>query len=158
MDSRGDKLPAHAADLPPRNPPLPHVNHWLIKQEPTAYAWAQFVKDGGTTWTGVRNFQARNNLRAMRRGDLVLYYHSVVGKEIVGIAKVAAAAYPDPTAEDGDWVCVDLIPQRALKAAVTLDMIKASKPLAGMVLLRNSRLSVQPVSAAEFKAVVQLSE
>jgi len=95
--------------------------HWMVKQEPTAYAWSAFVADGRASWTGVRNFQARNNLRAMRKGDQVLYYHSVVGKEVVGIAVVAAEAYPDPTAKEGDWVCVDLVPRRPLSKPVTLE-------------------------------------
>jgi predicted RNA-binding protein with PUA-like domain len=100
------------------------AQYWLVKQEPTSYPWEQFVKDGRAAWTGVRNFQARNNLRAMREGDLVLYYHSVIGKEVVGIAKVAATAYRDPTAKDGDWMCVDLAPAKALKRPVTLEEIK----------------------------------
>ncbi|HYR58192.1 MAG TPA: EVE domain-containing protein [Chthoniobacteraceae bacterium] len=133
------------------------MNHWLVKQEPTAYSWAAFVKDGRAAWTGVRNFQARNNLRAMRKGDRVLYYHSVVGKEAVGIAKVAAEAYRDPTAKEGDWVCVDLVPWKALKRPVTLDAIKASKPLKNIALLRNSRLSVMPVTDAEYEEIVRLS-
>ena len=91
------------------------LRHWLVKQEPTAYSWSAFVADGRTAWTGVRNFQARNNLRAMKKGDLVMYYHSVVGKEIVGIAKVAKEAYPDPTAKEGDWSCVDLVPFKTLR-------------------------------------------
>jgi len=132
------------------------MKHWMVKQEPTAYAWETFVKDGRTAWTGVRNFQARNNLRAMRKGDLVLYYHSVVGKEVVGIAKVAAEAYPDPTATEGDWVCVDLVPFKALKQPVTLEAIKAEKSLAEVALLRQSRLSVMPLEAEEFHILVGL--
>jgi predicted RNA-binding protein with PUA-like domain len=130
------------------------AQYWLVKQEPTAYAWAQFVKDGRAAWTGVRNFQARNNLRAMGQGDLVLYYHSVIGKEVVGIAKVAKAAYRDPTAKEGDWVCVDLVPVKALKQPVTLEEIKATPALSEMVLLRNSRLSVQPARKEEFEAII----
>src|SRR4051812_40003896 len=106
------------------------VQHWLVKQEPTTYAWSQFEADGGTTWTGVRNFQARNNLKAMRIGDLALYYHSVVGKEVVGIAKVTREAYPDPTAAKGEWYCVDLMPFQALKRPVPLEAIKANEILA----------------------------
>ena len=128
----------------------------MVKQEPTAYSWAQFVKDGRTAWTGVRNFQARISLRAMRVGDPVLFYHSVVGKEVVGIAKVVRSAYPDPTADEGDWVCVDLAPVRALKAPVTLDRIKAVPALKDIALLRQSRLSVMPLSASEFAAIVAL--
>ena len=133
------------------------MNYWLVKQEPAAYAWEAFVKDGRTAWTGVRNFQARNNLRAMRNGDIVLYYHSVVGKEVVGIAKVAAAAYPEPNAKEGDWACVDLVPWKPLAQPVTLDRIKTSRPLKQMALLRNSRLSVQPVTRGEYEEIVRLS-
>ena len=131
---------------------------WIVKQEPTAYSWADFVKDGRAAWTGVRNFQARLNLRAMRKGDAVLFYHSVVGKEIVGIAKVAAEAYPDATATEGDWSCVDLTPVRALKRPVTLDEIKASTKLREIKLVRQSRLSVLPLTATEYAEIVRLSE
>jgi predicted RNA-binding protein with PUA-like domain len=130
--------------------------YWLVKQEPEAYAWAAFVKDRGSAWTGVRNFQARNNLRAMKRGDLVLYYHSVSDKQVVGIARVAREAYPDPTAREGDWSCVDLKPLKPLAQPVTLDQIKSDQALKDMVLLKNSRLSVQPVSEAQFKRVLEL--
>lgn len=132
--------------------------YWLVKQEPTAYAWSDFEKDGRTVWTGVRNFQARNNLRAMRKGDRVLYYHSVVGKEIVGIASVAREAYPDPTANDGDWSCVDLVPLKALPKPVPLAAIKASTKLKDIALLRQSRLSVLPVTPAEFAAIEALAQ
>ena len=131
---------------------------WIVKQEPTAYSWADFVKDGRAAWTGVRNFQARLNLRAMRKGDAVLFYHSVVGKEIVGLAQVAAEAYPDATATEGDWSCVDLTPVRALKRPVTLDEIKASAKLREIKLVRQSRLSVLPLTAAEYAEIVRLSE
>ncbi|MGC3989938.1 MAG: EVE domain-containing protein [Chthoniobacteraceae bacterium] len=131
--------------------------HWLVKQEPTAYAWETFVKDGGTAWTGVRNFQARINLRTMKKGDRVLYYHSVVGKAVVGIAEVAREAYPDPTATEGEWVCVDLKPVKALKHPVSLEQIKAESSLAEIKLLRQSRLSVMPLGAAEFEKIVELS-
>jgi predicted RNA-binding protein with PUA-like domain len=133
------------------------ATYWMVKQEPTAYAWADFEKDGRAAWTGVRNFQARNNLRAMRKGDRVLYYHSVVGKEIVGIASVAREAYPDPTAESGDWSCVDLVPLKALPQPVPLAAIKASAKLKDIALLRQSRLSVMPVTAAEFAAIEALA-
>ena len=132
--------------------------YWMVKQEPTAYSWEQFVKDGGTAWTGVRNFQARNNLQAMRRGDEVLFYHSVVGKEVVGIAKVAREAYPDPTADEDGWVCVDLAPGKRLRTPVTLDQIKATPALKDVALLRQSRLSVMPLSEAEFRLIVTLAE
>ena len=134
------------------------MKHWMVKQEPSAYPWEQFVRDGGTAWTGVRNFQARNNLRAMRRGDAVLYYHSVEGKCVVGVAEVAREAYPDPTAEEGDWSCVDLKPVQALRRPVGLDEIKAEPALAGIALLRQSRLSVMPLAKGEFDAVLRLSK
>ena len=132
-------------------------NFWLVKQEPSAYSWADFVADGKTQWTGVRNYTARNNLRAMQKGDAVLFYHSVVGKEIVGIAKVIREAYPDPTAEDGDWSAVDLSPEKALPRAVTLDEIKGNPKLKEMKLLRLSRLSVQPVTGAEFDEILRMA-
>ena len=133
------------------------AQYWMVKQEPTAYAWPAFVADGRTAWTGVRNFAARNNLRAMRKGDRVLYYHSVVGKEVVGIAKVATEAYPDPTAKEGDWVCVDLVPVKTLPRAVTLDEIKANARLRDMKLLKQSRLSVMPLTAAEFAEIGRMA-
>ena len=133
------------------------MNYWLAKSEPETYSWAQLVKDGRTAWTGVRNFQARNNLRAMKAGDLVLFYHSGETKEVVGLAKVAKAAYSDPTAKDGDWVCVDLSAVKPLTRPVNLTMVKADKLLKDMVLVKNSRLSVQPVTKAEFERVVELS-
>ena len=133
------------------------ARYWMVKQEPTAYAWSAFVADGRAAWTGVRNFQARNNLRAMRQGDLVLYYHSVVGKEVVGIAKVAVEAYPDPTAEEGDWSCVDIEPVKALKHTVTLEAIKAAPALREIALLRNSRLSVMPLRKEEYAEILRMS-
>ena len=132
--------------------------HWLVKTEPSAYSWSDFVRDGETTWTGVRNFTARNNLKAMRKNDRVLFYHSVVGKEIVGVAKVTREAYPDLTAEGvGDWVCVELAPVRALKRPVTLTEIKSEPALANTALLKLSRLSVQPLSEAEFEKILTLA-
>lgn len=131
---------------------------WIVKQEPTAYSWADFVKEGRAAWTGVRNFQARLNLRAMRKGDAVLFYHSVVGKEVVGLAQVAAEAYPDPTATEGDWSCVDLTPVRALRRPVTLEEIKAHAKLSAIKLVTQSRLSVLPVTAAEYAEIIRLSE
>ena len=133
------------------------ARYWMVKQEPTAYAWSAFVADGRAAWTGVRNFQARNNLRAMRQGDFVLYYHSVVGKEVVGIAKVAVEAYPDPTAEEGDWSCVDIEPVKALKHPVTLESIKAAPALREIALLRNSRLSVMPLRKEEYAEILRMS-
>ncbi len=134
------------------------MNYWLVKQEPTAYAWETFVADGSTAWTGVRNFQARNNLKAMRKGDRVLYYHSVVGKEVVGIAQVITEAYPDPTATKGDWVCVDLKPLKALPHPVSLETIKAHPLLCETPLVRQSRLSVMPFDKEAFEALVALGK
>ena len=132
------------------------MNHWLVKQEPDAYSWDQFVRDKGTSWTGVRNFQARNNLRAMKKGDEVFYYHSVTGKSVVGTARVVREAYGDPTAEDGDWSCVDLIPRQAFPTPVTLEEIKANPALRDIALLRQSRLSVMPLTSAEAEVLCQL--
>jgi len=132
-------------------------NHWLVKQEPEDYAWDQFVADGGTAWTGVRNFQARINLRAMAVGDRVLYYHSGGERAVIGIAEVAKPAYPDPTAEEGDWVCVDLIPVKKLRGAVSLAKVKAEPSLAQIALVRQSRLSVMPLSPQDFKTLVALA-
>lgn len=136
---------------------MPSQACWLVKQEPTAYSWDQFVREGVTAWTGVRNFQARNNLLAMREGDRVLFYHSVVGKEIVGIARVKKAAYPDPTAEGGNWVCIDLVPERPLKRPVTLETLKNHPTLCNIALIRQSRLSVMPVDTADFHLILGLS-
>ena len=128
----------------------------MVKSEPASYSWEQFTKEGRAAWTGVRNFQARNNLRAMSVGDLVLFYHSVTGKEIVGIAKVAREAYPDPTADETGWDCVDLVPVKALKKSVTLDAIKAVPALKEIALLRQSRLSVMPLTAADYAVILKL--
>jgi predicted RNA-binding protein with PUA-like domain len=132
--------------------------YWLIKQEPESYSWGSFVEDGRTSWTGVRNFQARNNLRAMGRGDLVLYYHSVSEKQIVGIAEVAKTAYPDPTATEGEWSCVDLTPLKALPQPVSLELIKGDEILKNMALVKNSRLSVTPVTVGEFARILKLAK
>ncbi|MGI8957310.1 MAG: EVE domain-containing protein [Chthoniobacterales bacterium] len=131
-------------------------NHWLVKQEPEAYSWDNFVRDGSTQWTGVRNFQARNNLRAMRKGDAVLYYHSVSDKAVIGIAQVTREAFPDPTAKEGDWSAVELKPVKSLKHPVTLEQIKKEPKLREIALLRNSRLSVQPLGKAEFERICQI--
>ena len=133
------------------------MNYWLVKSEPDSYSWETFVKEKRAAWTGVRNFQARNNLRAMKRGDLVFFYHSMTGKDIVGLARVDKEAYADPTAKEGDWSCVDLVPVKALSTPVALDEIKTDKGLVAMPLLNNSRLSVQPVSEAQFKRILALS-
>ncbi len=132
------------------------TQYWLVKSEPDTYSWDQFVRDKRTDWTGVRNYAARNNLKAMRPGDEVLYYHSNEGKDIVGIAKVTKPAFPDPTADEDAWVAVELAPVAALKRPVTLEQVKAEPALKQMALLRLSRLSVQPVTAAEFARVVKL--
>jgi predicted RNA-binding protein with PUA-like domain len=134
------------------------MNYWLVKSEPGAYSWEQLVADGKTAWTGVRNFAARNNLRAMKKGDLVFFYHSNVGKEVVGIAKVAKESYPDATAEQGDWACIDLAPVKALKKPVSLDEIKADKVLREMKLVKQGRLSVSPLAEAQFNRIMELSE
>lgn len=132
------------------------MNYWLVKSEPEAYAWDKFVTDGGTAWTGVRNFAARLNLRAMKRGDLVCFYHSVTGKEVVGLAKVTKEAYPDTTAKEGDWSCVDLAPVKPLAKPVPLDAIKVDKVLAGIPLVRQSRLSVSALTKEQFARVLAL--
>ncbi|MEI6339919.1 MAG: EVE domain-containing protein [Verrucomicrobiota bacterium] len=133
------------------------MKHWLVKQEPAAYSWDDFVKDGKTAWTGVRNFQARNNLQAMRRGDRVLYYHSVTGRCVVGEAEVADEAYPDPTAQEDGWVCVDLVPLKPLERPVTLTEIKTDQRLEKIALLRQSRLSVMPLAADEYRGILALA-
>jgi predicted RNA-binding protein with PUA-like domain len=130
------------------------MNYWLVKSEPVKYSWEQFEKDGRTFWDGVRNFQARNNLQAMKNGDLVLYYHSNDGKEVVGIAKVVREAYPDPTINDPTWVVVDLSPESQLKKPVTLQQIKSDGRLQQIALLRQSRLSVMPLKPEEFDVIV----
>jgi len=131
---------------------------WLVKQEPETYSWTTLVEEGKTAWTGVRNYQARNNLRAMSKGDPVLFYHSGESKEIVGIARVAKKAYPDPTATEGDWSGVDLAPLTALKEPVTLGVIKADNALKDILLIRNSRLSVMPLTQAQFNRILELGE
>lgn len=131
---------------------------WLVKSEPSAYSWMNLIADRKTAWTGVRNYTARNNLRAMRQGDAVFFYHSVEGKEIVGVAKVVREAYPDPTAKEGDWSAVDLAPEKPLSRPVTLDEIKRNPKLKEMALLRLSRLSVQPVTKVQFEEIVRMSK
>jgi predicted RNA-binding protein with PUA-like domain len=132
------------------------MNHWLVKSEPVKYSWEQFEKDGRSVWDGVRNFQARNNLQGMRNGDLVLYYHSNEGREVVGIAKVVREAYPDPTTDDPTWVVVDLVPASRFAKPVTLTQIKNHSTLQNIGLLRQSRLSVMPVRPEEFDVIVGL--
>ena len=127
----------------------------MVKQEPEAYSWDDFVKDGKTDWTGVRNFQARNNLKEMRKGDKVLFYHSVTGKEVVGIAEVSRTAFPDPS--DEKWVAVELKPVKPLKKPVSLSQIKGNLALANIKLIRQSQLSVMPLGKDEFEEIVSMS-
>ncbi|HTL59728.1 MAG TPA: EVE domain-containing protein [Candidatus Limnocylindrales bacterium] len=134
------------------------MQYWLVKQEPEAYSWATLVSEGKTAWTGVRNFQARNNLRSMKRDDLVFFYHSVSEKQVVGIAKVTKEAYSDPTATDGEWVCVDLAPVKALTKPVGLDVMRTDEVLKEMKLVKQSRLSVTPVTGGQFQRVLKLGE
>ena len=132
------------------------MNYWLVKSEPSVYSWEQLVKDKKTTWDGVRNYAARIHLRAMKKGDEVLYYHSNEGMEIVGIAKVDKEAYQDPTTKD-DWVSVDLKPFKKLKKPVSLMTVKNDKRLTDMALVRLGRLSVQPVTEKEWKIIMELA-
>ena len=134
------------------------MNYWLAKSEPESYAWAQLVKDGKTAWTGVRNFQARNNLRAMKKGDAVFFYHSVTDKAVVGVAKVMKEAYADATAEAGDWSCVDLAPLKALAQPVTLEVVKKDKVLSGSLLVKQSRISVIPLTEEQAKRFLELAQ
>ncbi|GAO45636.1 EVE domain-containing protein [Flavihumibacter petaseus] len=131
--------------------------YWLVKSEPGVYSWDQLVKDKKTMWEGVRNYAARNNLKSMKKGDQVLYYHSNEGTEIVGIAEVAKEFYQDPTTTEEAWVVVDLKPVRKLKQPVSLATIKGEKSLAEMALVRLGRLSVQPVTESEWKKVLSLA-
>lgn len=131
--------------------------YWLVKSEPDSFSWNNLVADGLTSWTGVRNFTARNNLRAMEKGDEVLFYHSVTEKAVVGIATVKRTAYPDSTAKEGDWSTVDLVPKRKLARPVTLGDIRGNRRLKDIALLRCSRLSVQPVSKDEFAGIVRMA-
>ncbi|MGK7392039.1 MAG: EVE domain-containing protein [Candidatus Cyclobacteriaceae bacterium M2_1C_046] len=130
------------------------MNYWLIKSEPNTYSWNDLEKDNRTFWDGVRNYQARNNLKAMKKGDLALFYHSVNEKAVVGIAKIVKEHYQDPGTDDDRWVAVDIEPFKKLKKPVTLDEIKADEQLENMVLIKNSRLSVQPVKVEEFDLIV----
>jgi predicted RNA-binding protein with PUA-like domain len=134
------------------------MNFWLVKSEPDAFSWDQQVANGIEPWTGVRSYQARNNLRAMQKGDLAFFYHSNEGKEIVGIVEVVREAYPDPSAESGDWVCVDMRAVRPFVKPVTLAEMKADAALADLSLLRLSRLSVAPVTAEQWRYICQLGK
>lgn len=133
-------------------------SYWLVKSEPAKYSWDQFVKDGSTYWDGVRNYTARNNLQAMKKGDAVLYYHSNEGKEVVGVARVMKESYADPTTDDERWVVVDLAPVKPLKQAVTLAEIKADPKLSGIALVKQSRLSVMPIEKAAFERILKLGK
>lgn len=132
------------------------MNYWLVKSEPGTFSWDDLVRDKKTVWDGVRNFQARNNLKNMKKGDLTFFYHSGEDKAIVGIAKIVREGYPEP--KDNNWIAVDIASDKKLKKPVTLAQIKADKRLADMVLVRASRLSVQPVKADEFDLIMALSE
>jgi predicted RNA-binding protein with PUA-like domain len=132
------------------------MNYWLAKSEPESYSWAQLVEDGKTAWTGVRNFQARNNLRAMKYADTVFFYHSGKDKQVVGMATVAKEAYPDPTAEKGDWSCVDLAADVPLAVPVSLAVIKADKVLRDLPMVRLSRISVTPVTGPQARRLLEL--
>ena len=132
------------------------MNYFLVKSEPFKYSWDQFLKEKQTFWDGVRNYQARNNLKDMKKGDLVLFYHSNEGKEVVGIAKVIKESYQDPTTSDDRWVAVDLAPLEALKQPVSLLTIKADELLKDNALVKQSRLSVMPLKAAEFDRIIAL--
>jgi len=134
------------------------MRFWLVKQEPSKYSWEQFVEDKETYWDGVRNYQARNNLQAMKKGDRVLFYHSVVGKEIKGIARVTRESYPDPTADDPAWVVVDLKPVKPMKVPVTLEQVKSHAKLREIALIKQSRLSVMPLTPAEFKIILEMGK
>ncbi len=134
------------------------MNYWLLKTEPGTYSWEDLLKDGNTFWDGVRNYQARNYLKEMKSGDLALYYHSVNEKRILGIAKVVKESYQDPSTDDDRWVAVDIKPFSSLENPVTLADIKDDERLADMVLVKNSRLSVQPVSKKQFDLIVQKSK
>jgi len=132
------------------------MNYWLVKSEPFKYSWQQFVQDKQTFWDGVRNYQARNNLKAMQKGDLAFFYHSNEGLEIVGIAKVVKEHYQDPTTEDANWVVVDLKPVKAFKKPVSLAAMKAEPRLEGLALIRQGRLSVCPVTAGEWAVIMEM--
>lgn len=132
------------------------MNYWLVKSEPETYGWGNLVKDGKTVWDGVRNYAARNFLQQMKKGDQVLFYHSVSEKAVVGLAKVETEAFPDPTADDPRWLSVELVPARDFKDPVTLSQIKADERLQNLPLIRQSRLSVMPVKPEEFEVILGL--
>ncbi len=130
---------------------------WLVKSEPSAYSWEKFVREGCATWDGVRNYQARNNLRLMKKGDRILFYHSVQGQAVVGIATVSKESFPDPTTKDPRWVSVELKPVQPLKRSVTLSEIKTNKELANIPLVKQSRLSVMPIEKKVYETILKIS-
>ncbi len=134
------------------------MHYWLVKQEPETYPWSQFVAEKKTDWTGVRNYQARNNLRAMQKGDTVLYYHSGGGKEVVGITKVTKTAFPDSTADDPQWVAVELTPVKPLPRPVPLAEVRKNPKLAEVALIRQSRLSVMPLSKEHYEEILRMAD
>lgn len=133
------------------------MNHWLVKSEPFVYSWDDFEKAGRSVWDGVRNYQARNNLKAMQKGDWVLFYHSNEGLAVVGIAQVDQEAYPDPTTDDPRWVVVEMVPIAKLKRPVSLQEIKSDNRLQEIALIRQSRLSVMPIKREEFDLILSFS-
>ena len=134
------------------------MSFWLVKQEPSKYSWEQFLLDKETLWDGVRNYQARNNLKKMKKDDLVFFYHSVIGKEIKGVAKISKEFYPDPTINDDRWVVVNLKPLKTLSATVTLEDIKNNPKLIDISLIKQSRLSVMPLTKNEFKIILKMGQ
>jgi predicted RNA-binding protein with PUA-like domain len=132
------------------------IRHWLVKSEPSAYAWEDLQKEGKTAWTGVRNFQARNNLRAMKKGDLVLFYQSVTDPSVRGVTTVVKEAYHDATADEGDWSCIDLEKVKPLPSPVTLTSIKTDPNLAEIALIKQSRLSVMPLTKQEYERILKM--
>ena len=134
------------------------MNFWLVKQEPSKYSWDQFLLDKETFWDGVRNYQARNNLKIMKKDDLVFFYHSIIGKEIKGVAKISKEFYPDPTINDERWVVVNLKPLKSLSATVTLEDIKNNPKLINISLIKQSRLSVMPLTKNEFKIILKMGQ
>ena len=134
------------------------MNYWMVKSEPFKYSWEQFAQDKQAVWDGVRNYQARNNLRAMQKGDLVLFYHSNEGLCVVGIAKVFKTAYQDPTTDDTNWLAVSLKPFKKLKTSVELKTMKADRKLSNLALIKQGRLSVSPVTEDEFNRILEISE
>jgi predicted RNA-binding protein with PUA-like domain len=134
------------------------MSFWLVKQEPSKYSWEQFLQDKETFWDGVRNYQARNNLKKMKKDDLVFFYHSVIGKEIKGVAKISKEFYPDPTSNDDRWVVVNLKPIKSLSITVSLEDIKNNPKLINISLIKQSRLSVMPLTKSEFKIILKMSQ